>query len=62
MMEVDFYGWLKDVCEKNSFHTVADCAFVHGQIVFAYIAELITKEQEVELIGMIPEYSRSIRT
>lgn len=56
MMEVDFYGWLKDVCERNSFHTVADCAFVHGQIVFAYIAELITKEQEVELIGMIPEY------
>jgi hypothetical protein len=40
-------GW---VCGK------VDYAFMHGQVLFARTAGLITEEQKKELSDMIPEY------
>ena len=55
-MQRDWYGWLKERIESCLFMSAADCAFLHGQINFAYIADLITEEQMKELNKLIPEY------
>ncbi len=55
-MENNWYEWLKNQVNNRGVNKSVDCAFMHGQIIFACVAGLITEEQKDELTAMIPEY------
>lgn len=57
-MERNWYEWLKEQIEEAIKHhpRPSRFAYLHGQVVLAELADLINKEQEVELVDMIPEY------
>lgn len=55
-MDNYWYEWLKKQIESRNFNNTVERAFVHGQLEFAYISDLITKEHHDELNNMIPEY------
>ena len=55
-MQRDWYKWLKEQIQSRDFVRTTECAYMHGQLCFAYISELITNEQKEELVDLIPEY------
>lgn len=52
----NWYEWLKNQIRDRKFDKPVDCASMNGQLNFAYIADLITKEQRDELSDMIPKF------
>jgi len=55
-MERNWYEYLEGQIENTKFYKLTQCAYIHGQINFAYVAGLISKEQRDELDARIPEY------
>lgn len=55
-MQRNWYDWLKEQIESRNFIRTTECSYMHGQVAFAYISELITEEQKEELVNLIPEY------
>ena len=55
-MDNYWYEWLKKQIESRNLINTVECAFVHGQVQFAFISSLITLEQRNKLNDMIPAY------
>lgn len=55
-MGTKWYKYLKEKIKTDNFLTDTGYAFIHGQVLFAYSAELITEKQKDELCKIIPEY------
>ena len=55
-MDNYWYEWLRKQIESRNLISTVECAFVHGQVQFAFISGLITLEQCNKLNDMIPAY------
>ena len=55
-MDNYWYEWLKKQIESRGLSNAVECAFMHGQVQFAFISDLITEEHRNELNNMIPDY------
>ena len=55
-MDNYWYEWLRKQIESRNLINNVECAFVHGQVQFAFISGLITLEQLNKLNDMIPAY------
>lgn len=56
-MNQNWYEYLKEKIKSEKWTCGnTDCAFMHGQVTFAWIARLITDEEKEKLNDMIPEY------